>query len=217
MRQELFELCRNADDPDPILHSFQDKELLRIGVRDILGKDTHHRDDAGAERPGRGDPGADRATCNIRRCSAGWGCRVLSDGPRAGQASRYVLLGLGKLGGREMSYHSDLDLILIYEGDGRTMPPPGSTRWDTFELTDNFHFFSELARQIIKTRQLHGPARPALSGRHAAAADRQIGQPGDALERVRALLPGRDRPALGTPGPERGPASSSAMRTSPSR
>ena len=23
---------------DPILHSFQDKELLRIGVRDILGK-----------------------------------------------------------------------------------------------------------------------------------------------------------------------------------
>ena len=27
-------------DLEPILHSFQDKELLRIGVRDILGKDT---------------------------------------------------------------------------------------------------------------------------------------------------------------------------------
>jgi glutamate-ammonia-ligase adenylyltransferase len=74
----------------------------------------------------------------------------LGDGPRSGQSSRYVLLGLGKLGGREMSYHSDLDLILIYEGDGRTMPPPGSSRWDRFELTDNFHFFSELARQIIR-------------------------------------------------------------------
>src|SRR5204863_7739575 len=37
LRQELAELCRNADDPDPILHSFKDKELLRIGVRDILG------------------------------------------------------------------------------------------------------------------------------------------------------------------------------------
>ena len=36
----MTELCRGADDPDPILHSFQDKELLRIGVRDILGKDT---------------------------------------------------------------------------------------------------------------------------------------------------------------------------------
>src|SRR5205823_5287707 len=29
---ELGELCRGAADPEPILHSFQDKELLRIGV-----------------------------------------------------------------------------------------------------------------------------------------------------------------------------------------
>src|SRR5205814_1898954 len=85
------------------------------------------------------------------------GLPTLTDGPRAGQPSRYVLLGLGKLGGREMSYHSDLDLILVYEGDGRTMPPAGSSRWDTFELTDNFHFFSELARQIIKAASYMGP------------------------------------------------------------
>ena len=40
LRSELADLCRGAADLDPILHSFQDKELLRIGVRDILGKDT---------------------------------------------------------------------------------------------------------------------------------------------------------------------------------
>ena len=40
LRQELGDLCKGAADPDPILHSFQSKELLRIGVRDILGKDT---------------------------------------------------------------------------------------------------------------------------------------------------------------------------------
>src|SRR5205807_8279727 len=40
LRQELSDLCKGASDPDPILHSFQDKEILRIGVRDILGKDT---------------------------------------------------------------------------------------------------------------------------------------------------------------------------------
>src|SRR5207244_6489348 len=38
LQTELAELCRGAADPEPILHSFQDKELLRIGVRDILGK-----------------------------------------------------------------------------------------------------------------------------------------------------------------------------------
>ena len=67
------------------------------------------------------------------------------------------MLGLGKLGGREISYHSDLDLILVYEGDGRTVPPPGSSRFDTFELTDNFHFFTDLARQIIKVASYLGP------------------------------------------------------------
>src|SRR5437660_1996006 len=47
LREELAGLCRGATQADTlrsnslelILHSFQDKELLRIGVRDILGKD----------------------------------------------------------------------------------------------------------------------------------------------------------------------------------
>src|SRR4029077_6560298 len=40
LRQELAEWAKGAPRPDPILHSFQKTELLRIGVRDILGKDT---------------------------------------------------------------------------------------------------------------------------------------------------------------------------------
>src|SRR5262249_14670004 len=156
LSQELTELCRNADDPDPILHSFQDKELLRIGVRDILGKDdivetTHALSDLAETIL------VQLAALQYPPLERWLGMPSLTDGPRAGQASRYVLLGLGKLGGREMSYHSDLDLILIYEGDGRTVPPPGSSRWDRFELTDNFHFFSELARQIIRVTSFMGP------------------------------------------------------------
>jgi glutamate-ammonia-ligase adenylyltransferase len=68
-----------------------------------------------------------------------------------------VVLALGKLGGREMSYHSDLDLVLIYEGDGRTVPLAGATRFDTFELTDNLHFFTELAQHIIRAMSYAGP------------------------------------------------------------
>src|SRR5439155_25784043 len=56
--------------------------------------------------------------------------------PSALRASRSALLGLGKLGGRELSYQSDLDLIPVYEGDGRTGPPPGASRFDRFDLTD---------------------------------------------------------------------------------
>src|SRR5207253_4866135 len=86
-----------------------------------------------------------------------FGVPSLADGPRVGQPSRFVLLGLGKLGGRELSYHSDLDLILVYEGDGRTSAVPGSTRFDRFELTDNFHYFTELAQRIIKVTSYLGP------------------------------------------------------------
>src|SRR5262249_41845871 len=85
------------------------------------------------------------------------GLPSLVEEPRVGERARYVLLGLGKLGGQEVSYHSDLDLILVYEGDGRTVPPPGSSRFDTLELTDNFHFYTELARRIIKVASFLGP------------------------------------------------------------
>ena len=49
-----------------------------------------------------------------------FGVPYVEEENRVPQPSRFVLLALGKLGGREMSYHSDLDLILVYEGDGRT-------------------------------------------------------------------------------------------------
>jgi glutamate-ammonia-ligase adenylyltransferase len=156
LRTEVTDLCRGAGDLEPILHSFQDKELLRIGVRDILGKDTTietTRELSDLAETILHQIASVQYAPLVRRL----GLPTMTDGPRANQASRYVLLGLGKLGGREMSYHSDLDLILVYEGDGRTLPPPGSSRFDTFELTDNFHFFSELARQIIRTTSQMGP------------------------------------------------------------
>lgn len=156
LRQEMADLCKGADDPDPILHSFKDKELLRIGVRDILGKDTIIDTTTAL---------SDLAETILIQIAAlqypvvvsRMGMPFLLEGRRAGQTSRYVVLGLGKLGGREMSYHSDLDLILIYEGDGRTVPPPGSSRFDSFQLTDNFHFFTDLARQIIRVASFQGP------------------------------------------------------------
>jgi [glutamine synthetase] adenylyltransferase / [glutamine synthetase]-adenylyl-L-tyrosine phosphorylase len=56
-----------------------------------------------------------------------------------------------------MGYHSDLDLVVVYEGDGQTGPPPGASRFEKFELTDNFHFFTELAQRIIKVTSYLSP------------------------------------------------------------
>ncbi|MGH9676490.1 MAG: hypothetical protein ACRD36_05255, partial [Candidatus Acidiferrum sp.] len=70
---------------------------------------------------------------------------------------RFALLALGKLGGRELNYHSDLDLLLIYEGDGGTVTPVQAHHSQHNSLTDNFHFYSELAQRIIKAIGSHGP------------------------------------------------------------
>jgi glutamate-ammonia-ligase adenylyltransferase len=156
LREELTELCRGAADLDPILHSFQDTEILRIGVRDILGKNTIRQTTAALSDL------AETILVQIAQTQEPvirkrFGEAYLSEGPRAGQPSRHAILALGKLGGRELSYHSDLDLILIYEGDGRTGAPVGASRFDKFPDTDNFHYFTELAQRIIKATSLLGP------------------------------------------------------------
>jgi glutamate-ammonia-ligase adenylyltransferase len=156
LRQELAQLCRGATDLEPILHSFQDKELLRVGVRDILGKDTIRQTTAALSDVAEtilAQVAAPQEAPLARR----YGQPILIEGPRAGQPCRFVILALGKLGAREMNYHSDLDLMMIYEGDGRTAPLPGAGKFDVFEPTDSFHYYTELAQRIIKATSQQGP------------------------------------------------------------
>jgi glutamate-ammonia-ligase adenylyltransferase len=156
LRAELADLCRGAADLDPILHSFQDKELLRIGARDILNKGPISDTTAAL---------SDLAEVLLERVAATpagplekrYGVPTLAEGPRSGQRSRFAILALGKLGAREMNYHSDLDLMMLYEGDGRTMPPDGLSRFERFDPTDNYHFFTELGQRIIKGVGHMGP------------------------------------------------------------
>jgi glutamate-ammonia-ligase adenylyltransferase len=64
-----------------------------------------------------------------------------------------VVLALGKLGGREPNYHSDLDLIFLYEAGGNTL---GRQR-GSHGSTTNGHFFSELGQRVIRTMSHLGP------------------------------------------------------------
>jgi glutamate-ammonia-ligase adenylyltransferase len=155
LRAELAELCRGAADADPILHSFQSKELLRIGVRDILGKAPIQETTAALSDL------AETILVQIVRLQESalaerFGVPLLGEGVPTGGPCRYAILGLGKLGGRELSYQSDLDLILVYEGDGRTGPAPGSAGHG-LRQADNFQFFTELAQRVIRVTSCPGP------------------------------------------------------------
>jgi glutamate-ammonia-ligase adenylyltransferase len=149
LRAELAELCRGASDPDPILHSFQDKEFLRIGVADLLGKADIRQTTAALSDVADTvlNQVADLVEPEVR---GRWGvpqCPPVATGELS--PCRYVLLGLGKLGGREISYHSDLDLLLVYEEEGMTAGGP--------EATANSHYFTDLAQRVIRAMTTLGP------------------------------------------------------------
>ena len=172
LEQTLAELSRGAEDLEPILHSFKNAQHLRVGVRDILGKDdilaTHAALSDTAE------------TCIKRITSQAWSESVEKHGlptvgplppdlaetdprryarlaDRVGDESELTVLALGKLGGCEPNYHSDLDLIFLFEADGPTVHSSRGSNGGPIEGTSNGHFFSELSQRIIKTTSRMGP------------------------------------------------------------
>jgi glutamate-ammonia-ligase adenylyltransferase len=149
--ETLKDLCWAAEDIEPILHSFKNDQQLRVGVRDLLGKE-----DVQATTGALSDIAevclAQIAAAEYQKLIGKFGRPRLGDGApsgsRAGEPCDMVLLAVGKLGGREMNYHSDLDVIFLYEAEGQTASDFG--QW-AVRSTSNQHFFSELAQRIIKT------------------------------------------------------------------
>ncbi len=62
----------------------------------------------------------------------------------SGERQELVVIGMGKLGGRELNVSSDIDLIFLY-------PEDGETRGDTegAQKLSNFDFFTRLGRSLI--------------------------------------------------------------------
>ncbi|HEX6960711.1 MAG TPA: hypothetical protein VF175_02505, partial [Lacipirellula sp.] len=165
LEASLAELTRGAEDLEPILLSFKNAQHLRVGVRDIVGKDDIQDTHAAL---------ADIAEACIKEIANSefvklvekLGQPTIGQLPEAeaegvpawspfpdqvGQPSELVVLALGKLGAREPNYHSDLDLVFLYEAEGATSPNRRGMS------TSNSHFFSELGQRIIKSANQFGP------------------------------------------------------------
>ncbi len=145
IRGELAELCRGAEDLAPILLGFRNKEWVRIGSRDILGRESMRdvtRELADVAEAILGQAAHDQAARCVRR----YGTPTHGDDHAR---SGWAILGFGKLGGRELSYHSDLDLVFVHEADGQTVGGPASI--------SNFEFYSDLGRRVLKALDAAGP------------------------------------------------------------
>ncbi|MDR5903378.1 bifunctional [glutamate--ammonia ligase]-adenylyl-L-tyrosine phosphorylase/[glutamate--ammonia-ligase] adenylyltransferase [Halomonas icarae] len=70
------------------------------------------------------------------------GFPLLADGSRADATPAFLIVGYGKLGGIELGYGSDLDLVFIHDG-----APQGET--DGKRVLDNAIFYTRLGQRII--------------------------------------------------------------------
>ena len=122
IKAELAELCKGAEDLAPILWSFRNKEWVRIGTRDILGREpirevTRELADV-----------AEAIVTQVARDQ--WKRRADRFGtpirPSDGRRDRWAILALGKFGGRELNYHSDLDLVFLHEDERHDLGEPAS-------------------------------------------------------------------------------------------
>jgi glutamate-ammonia-ligase adenylyltransferase len=136
----LDELCRGAVDAGPILQSFKASQQLRVGVRDVLDRlstaETTSALTGIAEAVVRSVVAREQVALAARLGA-----------PSAGP----VVLAMGKFGGREMNYASDVDVVFLYDRDGDVAAGGAAGR------TTNAHFFGELARRVAKACNAHGP------------------------------------------------------------
>lgn len=65
-----------------------------------------------------------------------------------GQAQSLIVIGMGKLGGRELNVSSDIDLIFVYPDDGETDAISPSSSNGARSIS-NSEFFSRLGRELI--------------------------------------------------------------------
>jgi len=119
------------------LRHFRNREMVRIAYRDILGLAdlTETMRDLSAL--------ADACIDQTLKLLYARQCRV--DGTpcsRGGIPQHLVVIGLGKLGGRELNFSSDVDLILAYPQAGQTARASGAVGNDLF--------FTRLGRRLIK-------------------------------------------------------------------
>ena len=109
-RTELDTLLAHDPNPDRRLDAikrFKRREMLRIASRDLLEKDTLRS--STEQLSNLADIVTEGALQTVRDQVAGD-----DDDDLPG---RFVVIGLGKLGGRELNYSSDIDLIYVYEPD----------------------------------------------------------------------------------------------------
>lgn len=137
-----------GEDTPRLLRRFKRMEYIRIGLKDLLG--LSEMMETVADISNIADVCLQVAyEYADKQLKKKHGVPMYEDVDGAWKESEFAVLGMGKLGGRELNYSSDIDLIYIYTSSkGETHPDPAL---DSCRKLSNHEYFSKLAQLITKT------------------------------------------------------------------
>lgn len=118
------------------LREWRRRAMLRIAWRDIIGIALVTDTLQGV---------SDLADATIRAAASAARLHLLPIFGRPHSSnessSPFIILGMGKLGGRELNFSSDIDLIFLFSEAGETSGP---------RIVDNEEYFNRLGREVIR-------------------------------------------------------------------
>ncbi|MFO1092565.1 MAG: glutamine synthetase adenylyltransferase [Planctomycetaceae bacterium] len=130
--------CQSAEARRDALNDFKDRESLRIDMRHVLGL----QDKFGMFSHELTDLAEVIVTAALRMCDAElratYGTPLRGDGAVCGLS----VCALGKCGGQELGFASDIELLFVYDADGDTSGP---------DLISNAEYFERLVEAFRKT------------------------------------------------------------------
>lgn len=153
VREELYQELSAMVDPlstldkkISALRRFKKREVLRIGLQEILG--NLDLSTVTAELSNLADVTLEKALefseVELRKRH---GKPMYTDSIGKLQECRFCIIGMGKLGGEELNFSSDIDLIYLYTAEGETTGIKGP-RGETTGIITNHQYYAKLAEMI---------------------------------------------------------------------
>jgi glutamate-ammonia-ligase adenylyltransferase len=130
------------------LRQFKQREMLRIAARD-LGRLAE-----ALEITGEISNVADVCLNSVYRLcyqnlSQRFGSPFHLDAQGRWRPSQFCAMGLGKLGGQELNYSSDVDVMFVYSEEGHVFKSPPRPNEEAGKGLANHQFFTRLAEALI--------------------------------------------------------------------
>ena len=122
-----------------VLRRVHRREFLRIGAAEILG--TKPVAEIGRELADLADVVVELA---LETCQHALWQEHGQPLDERGRTARFLVIGLGKYGGQELNYSSDIDLIFAWDGEGETQP-----EGEGMPL-ENSEFFRRLGQRLVQ-------------------------------------------------------------------